>query len=188
MALRKADAPLPVPPVLPAQTPKVTQPRYNESHAYPYMETNVDFLPMQFSQEPIAEDKTALSIGLHGSDTPFRHYRVMQKYVQSLVHRKGYQDFVEYNTAVERVEKIGEEWKVTLRKSGEQRDYWWVEWFDAVVVASGHYWVPYVPHIDGLEDFEKSRPGSVLHSKHYRGREAFKGKVSSTTFPSHCAD
>ena len=54
---------------------------------------------------------------------------------------------------------------------------WWTEEFDAVVVASGHYWVPYVPHIDGLEELERSRPGSVVHSKHFRGRDALKGKV-----------
>lgn len=145
------------------------------------METNVEYVPMQFSQEPVPADKTELSVALHGNDTPFRHWRVMQRYVQGLVNRNGYQDFVEYNTAVERVEKVGSEWKVTLRKSGERLDYWWVEWFDAVVVASGHYWVPYVPYVDGLEEFEKSQPGSVLHSKQFRGRDAFKGKVRHCT-------
>ena len=67
--------------------------------------------------------------------------------------------------------------KVTLRKEGQQGDYWWAEWFDAVVVASGHYWVPYIPAIEGLEAFEKARPGAVLHSKHFRGRDQFRGKV-----------
>lgn len=102
----------------------------------------------------------------------------MQEYISGLIQRRGYQDFVEYDTAVERVEKVGAEWKVTLRKGGEKTDYWWVEFFDAVVVASGHYSVPYIPHIDGLEDLEKQRPGSVLHSKMFRGREAYRGKVS----------
>ncbi|KAK7745680.1 hypothetical protein SLS62_009646 [Diatrype stigma] len=176
LASREADKPLPIPPVLPAQTPRAPQPRYAESSVYPYLETNVDAVPMEFSQEPIPGDKTELSVSLHGRDTPFRHYGVMQRYVQGLVDRNGYRDFVEYNTAVERVEKVGQEWKVTLRKSGERLDYWWVEWFDAVVVATGHYWVPYVPHVDGLEEFEKSRPGSVLHSKQFRGRDAFKNK------------
>ena len=74
--------------------------------------------------------------------------------------------------------KVGAEWKVTLRKGGRERDYWWVEWFDAVVVASGHYWVPYVPAIEGLEQLEKTRPGSVIHSKHFRGRELYKDKAS----------
>jgi cation diffusion facilitator CzcD-associated flavoprotein CzcO len=88
---------------------------------------------------------------------------------------------ISYNTTVERVENVGAQWKVTLRREGKDSDYWWVEWFDTVVVASGHYWMPYIPPIDKLEKFEKARPGSVMHSKHYRGREAFAGKVSPST-------
>ncbi|QCT69608.1 hypothetical protein E1952_14835 [Staphylococcus aureus] len=81
-----------------------------------------------------------------------------------------------YSTHVERVEKFGDEWKVTLRREEDEKDYWWVEWFDAVIVASGHFNVPYVPAVQGLEDLEKQHPGSVLHSKMYRGRDAYKGK------------
>lgn len=132
---------------------------------------------MQFSQEPIPEEKSELSISRHGSQTPFRKWDVIRKYITGLVNRKGYNDLVSYNTTVEWVEKVGAEWKVTLRKDGEKSDYWWAEWFDAVVVASGHYWVPYIAHIPGLEGFEKARPGSVLHSKHFRGADAFMDKV-----------
>ncbi len=134
---------------------------------------------MEFSQEPFPSEKSEWSTAIHGADTPFRHWHHVRRYIQGLVGRNGYQDFVSYNTTVERVEKVGAEWKVTLRKEGQNGDYWWTEWFDAVVVASGHYWVPYIPAIEGLEAFEKARPGAVLHSKHYRGRDQFKGKVSS---------
>jgi hypothetical protein len=133
---------------------------------------------MQFSKEPIPVERSELSIANHGPDTPFRKWDVIQRYVQGLVDRNGYGDFVSYETTVEKVEKIGTEWKVILRKNGTHRDYWWVEWFDAVVVASGHFWVPYIPAIDGLEQFEKVRPGSIIHSKHFRGRKQFVGKVS----------
>lgn len=132
---------------------------------------------MQFSQEPIPEERSPASISQHGPDTPFRHWHVMRRYVRGLLDRNGYGDLVSYNTTVENVQKIGDQWKVTLRKSGVSSDYWWAEYFDAVVVASGHYWVPYIPAIEGLEAFEKLRPGSVLHSKHFRGRDGLKGKV-----------
>ena len=145
---------------------------------YPYLETNVDFLPMQFTQEPIPEDRSELSIALHGFDTPFRHWTVIREYVESLIQRRGYENLVSYSTTVEKVEKIGEEWKLTLRKQESQTDYWWEERFDAVVVATGHYAVPYIPHIEGLAEFARVRSGSVLHSKQFRGRDAFKGKVS----------
>ncbi|KAL0263522.1 hypothetical protein SLS55_002502 [Diplodia seriata] len=131
---------------------------------------------MSFSQEPIPEVRSEWSVAAHGADTPFRHWTVMQKYISDLIQKNGYQDYVAYSTAVEKVEKVGGRWKVILRKAGAESDYWWAEYFDAVVVASGHYNVPYIPNIEGLEDFELQRPGSVLHSKMYRGREAFRGK------------
>ncbi len=168
--------PLSIPERLPAQTQKSDQPRFSESSVYPYLETNVDSLPMQFSQEPIPDERSDLSISLHGPNTPFRPWTVIRQYIRGLVERRGYEDLISYSTTVEE-QKIGSEWKLTLRRDGNQSDYWWTEWFDAVVVASGHYWVPYIPPIQGLEEFEKARPGSVLHSKHFRGRDHFAGKV-----------
>ncbi|CRK15968.1 hypothetical protein BN1723_010876, partial [Verticillium longisporum] len=176
LANRTADPPVDIPDRLPAQTPKLTQPRFADSSVYPYLETNVDAIPMSFSQEPIPSDRSPHSVALHGEDTPFRHWTVIRRYLQSLLERDGYEDLVSYSTTVERVEKVGHEWKLTLRRDGERSDYWWTEWFDAVVVASGHYSVPYVPAIPGLDTFEKLRPGSVLHSKNFRGRDHYRGK------------
>ncbi|KAK3319463.1 hypothetical protein B0T19DRAFT_478607 [Cercophora scortea] len=176
LADRTADGPVQIPGRLPAQTPKSDKPRFSESSVYPTLETNVDALPMEFSQEPISAERSARSISLHGPETPFRHWTILRDYIKGLVDRNGYEDLISYKTTVELVEKVGHEWKVTLRKDGKDSDYWWVEWFDAVVVASGHYWVPYIPAIEGLEEFEKARPGSVLHSKHFRGNEWFKNK------------
>lgn len=115
---------------------------------------------------------------MHGPNTPFRHWKVMRDYIAGILHRNHYEDLISYNTTVEHVEKTGDEWKVVLRREGQKQDYWWSETFDAVVVASGHYWVPYIPAVEGLEQFEKTRPGSVVHSKHFRGRDSFHDKVS----------
>ncbi|KAM0367751.1 hypothetical protein ACHAPY_011683, partial [Fusarium culmorum] len=176
LADRSADKPVTIPEHLPAYTPKSDQPRFTESSIYPYLETNIDHVPMQFSQEPFPIERSARSVELYGPQTPFRHWSVVRRYIEGLVERHGYSDLVSYNTTVERAEKIGNEWKVVLRKEGQERDYWWNEWFDALVVASGHYSVPYIPFIEGLEAFEKSRPGSVIHSKHFRGRDLYKLK------------
>ncbi|KAM5354790.1 hypothetical protein ACJ41O_001436 [Fusarium nematophilum] len=176
LADRSADTPLEISDNLPAYTPRSNQPRFTESSIYPYLETNIDHVPMQFSQEPIPAQASERSVHIYGPHTPFRHWDVLRRYIKGLVDRKGYEDLISYNTTVERAEKIRSEWKVTLRKEGKGRDYWWVEFFDAVVVASGHYSVPYIPAVEGLEEFEKSRPGSVIHSKHFRGRDLYKGK------------
>ncbi|KAL1594636.1 hypothetical protein SLS60_010397 [Paraconiothyrium brasiliense] len=177
LASRKADIPLEIPQSLPARTPKSSRPRYEESSVYPYLETNVDAIPMSFSQESIPVERSQLSISKHGKDTPFRHHSIVQRYIAGLVNRSGYENLVSYNTAVELAEKVGNEWRLVLRRdSGNEEDEWWEERFDAVIVASGHYNVPYIPKIEGLADLERARPGTVKHSKMYRGRDAYKGK------------
>jgi cation diffusion facilitator CzcD-associated flavoprotein CzcO len=134
---------------------------------------------MSFSQEPIPTERSQLSISRHGEDTPFRHHSTVRKYIVGLVNRNGYDDLVSYHTVVELAEKIDDEWRLVLRKESDSgEDEWWEERFDAVVVASGHYHVPYIPKVDGLADLEKARTGSVKHSKMYRGRDAYRGKVS----------
>ncbi|KAL1955701.1 hypothetical protein VTO42DRAFT_8173 [Malbranchea cinnamomea] len=180
LADRTADKPLEIPKVLPAYTPRSTQNRYEETSIYPTLEANIDASIMQFSQEPIPDIKSETSIRLHGPDTPFRHHTVIRQYIEDLLNRNGYQDFVEYCTTVERVEKLesSNEWRLTLRKTGQSGhfDYWWTETFDAVVVATGHYTVPYIPHIKGLAEFAKAYPGSVEHTKAFRGVERYRGK------------
>lgn len=182
LASRTGDPPVPIPQPLPARTPRPAQPRFADSSIYPYLETNVDDVAMSFTgggAESIPGERSEWSVSRHGADTPFRHWRVLRRYIAGLWERNGYAGLVSYRTAVERAVKVGGEWEVTLRREGEgNEDEWWVERFDAVVVASGHFNVPWIPAVEGLEEFESSRPGSVLHSKMYRGRDGFKGKVS----------
>lgn len=54
-------------------------------------------------------------------------------------------------------------------KSVSTKDY------DAVVVASGHFSVPYIPNIQGLQDWNHKHPGSISHSKYYRLPDEFAG-------------
>lgn len=153
---------------------------------------------------------TARSVARHGADTPFRHWTAMRAYVERLVRRRGYDGdgdgdggMVAYGVTVELAEKVrrkggtgdedDEEWRLVLRREerndengdgdgGEDVDYWWEERFDAVVVASGHFNVPYVPRVEGLAAFARARERGVMHSKQYRGREGFRGKVSPCSF------
>lgn len=190
LSSRTADPPLPTPENLPAKTPASPQPRFAESSIYPYLETNVDDVAMSFTgggPESIPPERSAWSVQMHGPATPFRHWRVLRDYVAALWRRGGYGDLVSYCTTVERAEKVGGEWVVTLRRAGGEGglDSWWTETFDAVVVASGHFSVPWIPAVEGLQGLEEARPGSVLHSKMFRGREDYRGKVSrkGSVFP-----
>lgn len=84
-----------------------------------------------------------------------------------------------YNITVELVHKDPHtgKWVLTLRKplqNGEE-DRWWTETFDAVVVAAGHYSVPFIPSTPGLASYSQHFPGRVLHSKAWRDPETYRG-------------
>ena len=161
----------------------MAQDRFMDSPVYPGLETNVDAGAMSFSQEPIPTVRSQWSIDRHGLDTPFRHHSVIRQYIEDVFTTKGHDGLIQYHTTVERAvkESASGEWNVTLRRrethQGSPSDYWWTEVFDAIVVASGHYAVPFIPVIPGLKDFAVKYPGSVEHTKHYRGPERYRGKV-----------
>jgi cation diffusion facilitator CzcD-associated flavoprotein CzcO len=179
IAQRTPDETLPIPNNLPTKTPHNSQYRFDETSIYPTLETNIDAFAMSFSQDPFPEERSALNIQRHGKSSPFRHWSAVEDYIQNLVNRKGYQDWISYDTFVELVHKEGNgKWVLTLRKplAGGQ-DEWWTESFDAVIVASGHYTVPFIPSTPGLAEFSKNFPGSVEHSKAWRDPEKYRGKT-----------
>lgn len=179
--LSQLDPPLNLPKKLPCYKEKGQQERYAHTPTYPYLESNVDARAMEFTEEPIPEIRSEASIAAYGPTTPFRHHSVIQQYIQSLCERKGYEKLVEYNTTVEKAEKQGTEWVLTLRRSDDDLDYWWQERFDALVVCSGHYNVPNLPDIPGLAAFEQLYPFTVEHAKNYRHREHYRNMVRYTT-------
>lgn len=69
-------------------------------------------------------------------------------------------------------------WRLTLRRHDPIRkvDQWWQEDFGALIIANGHYSVPYIPHVPGLESYMKEFPGRIFHSKSYRSAASFAGK------------
>ncbi|KAM0335676.1 hypothetical protein ACHAQA_000725 [Verticillium albo-atrum] len=50
------------------------------------------------------------------------------------------------------------------------------ETFDAVVVANGHYSVPFIPEVKNIGVFHDAHPEIITHSKNYRTPEPFSSK------------
>ncbi|KAL2062621.1 hypothetical protein VTL71DRAFT_5693 [Oculimacula yallundae] len=48
--------------------------------------------------------------------------------------------------------------------------------YDAIVVANGHYSVPWIPAVPGIEAFNAAYPSIISHSKIYRSPESFRDK------------
>ncbi|KAI1392150.1 putative dimethylaniline monooxygenase [Hypoxylon trugodes] len=152
------DPPLRIPDQLPRITAPNQQERFSKTPIYASLTTNVPDVAMCFSDQRFA----------YG---PFAPHWVPRQYVESYFAHHKTDPLLSLSTTVEDVSKLPHDrWKLTLRKYDSARhvDVWWEEEFDALILANGHYSVPYVPQVKGLEEYLKKFPGRVLHSKYYR--------------------
>ncbi|KAH7329607.1 thiol-specific monooxygenase [Stachybotrys elegans] len=178
-----ADQPAKLPSKFPCQTQKVDevnseQLRYSDTAAHEYLHSNLPPNIMAFTQEPIPKIEPRGVLPQYGPIPVFRHREVIRQWVHDIFKRSRSDSLIEFNTTVESAVKKGDEWVVTLRKDvpGDSNNSWWQETFDALVVASGHYSLPFVPSIPGLAEYETKFPGRIEHTKHYHTAEKYTGK------------
>ncbi len=96
---------------------------------------------------------------------------VLFDYIEGRVKKAGIRDWIRFNTAVRRVEEAaGGGFRVVSEDlaAGTESD----EHFDHVVVASGHFSTPNVPHYPGFDRFG----GRILHAHDFRDALEFKDK------------
>lgn len=84
---------------------------------------------------------------------PFAPHHIPKQYIENYFSIHKTDSLLVLNTTVEDVSKLSqqsqrdpERWKLTLRKYDPSRhvDIWREEIFDAVVLANGHYSIPFV--------------------------------------------
>lgn len=118
---------------------------------------------------------------------------IVRKYIETYIERHTANDKVSIikNTTVEDIERVTKSsssgdiddqfpfrYKLTLRQSvNEESDIWWQETYDAVIVATGHYFVPFIPDVKGLLELQKLAPSVIHHAKYYRTPKAYKDKT-----------
>ena len=95
----------------------------------------------------------------------FPRVEELRDYLQSYAKVFDLYRAIRLQTPVRRIERDDGRWRVVTDDGGG-------EGFDGVVIASGRFNRPHLPAIDGLDGFN----GEVVHSFHYRGRDAFRGK------------
>ncbi|KAF5020282.1 hypothetical protein F66182_7658 [Fusarium sp. NRRL 66182] len=161
-----ADKAVTIPENLPAATPiseavNSHQYRFSDTAIHENFHSNIPPEIMSYSQEPFPNTLSEQTLGEYGPGAQFRHHAIVREWIEGIFARGGHNKLLELETTVERAVKENREWVLTLRKAVNRRNYWWREIFDAVVVASGHYNVPWFPEIDGLLEFDNKFPGSV---------------------------
>ena len=95
---------------------------------------------------------------------------VLFDYIKGRVDKAGVRKWIQFNTIVRDVRKVGDTFEVTARN--EETDTESTETFDHVVVASGHFSVPNVPEYPGFETFN----GRILHAHDFRDAREFTGQ------------
>jgi cation diffusion facilitator CzcD-associated flavoprotein CzcO len=103
------------------------------------------------------------------------------EYIQSFAEDEKLTDLIRFNTNVIDAEYNDDEWLVTSFDISTKQMF--SEKFDALVVASGHYYQPFIPDIDGLKEYQaheerKANGVKIMHSREYREPKEFNNLVS----------
>ena len=97
---------------------------------------------------------------------------VLFDYIEGRVKRAGVRDAIRFRTTVRRVDYDDATGLFAVTAHNLATDEETTENFDDVVVATGHFSTPNVPHFDGLDRFN----GRVLHAHDFRDAVEFKGR------------
>lgn len=147
------------------------------SPMYEELETNIPRPLMSFSDHSFPSDCQL-----------FPTHEAVKKYIDE--YGKELFPLVKFETQVQDVkfleatedltsdsEMINEKWLLQAEELRTGRTY--QEKYDAIVVANGHYSVPFVPYIEGAREWNDAFPGTLSHSKSFRTAEEFRDKVRS---------
>ena len=96
------------------------------------------------------------------SDHSFLGHEEVAAYLKSYAKNFGLENFIKLGTEVKSLNAVNPldrqtAWKVETEGQHSQV-------FDAVIVCNGHFTVPWMPNIRGLDKFK----GSITHSHTYR--------------------
>ncbi|CUX83228.1 MAG: trimethylamine monooxygenase Tmm [Roseibaca calidilacus] len=97
---------------------------------------------------------------------------VLFDYIEGRVLKAGVRDMIRFNTVVRWISYDDTTGKFTVTVHDHSQDHVYSEEFDNVIVASGHFSVPNVPHYPGFESFN----GRLLHAHDFRDAREFTDK------------
>ena len=95
---------------------------------------------------------------------------VLYDYILGRAKIAGIRKYIKFNTSVTNVTFDKKKFSVSLLNKKKNTSS--TEFFDYVVVATGHFSVPYIPEYEGMKSF----PGRILHGHDFRDAEEFRNK------------
>lgn len=131
------------------------------SPLYSGMEANIPKLLMQYSDQSFSPDEQL-----------FPRSQTVLDYIEK--YAKDIRSLIQFETQVHEVVLDDPErstWAVTWKNL--QSGLMHMGRYDAVVVATGNYNVPYLPDIEGIVTWNEAYPGIISHSKYYDTPDPF---------------
>ena len=95
---------------------------------------------------------------------------VLYDYILGRAKKANIKKYIKFNTVVSNAVFKGNKFEITSVNKKENNTT--KEDFDYLVVASGHFSVPYIPYYEGMNSF----PGRILHGHDFRDAEEFRNK------------
>ncbi|KAK6202698.1 flavin-containing monooxygenase [Scheffersomyces amazonensis] len=164
-------------------TSKNQQERFEETPSYSGIKTNIIEKMMTYSDT----NKWDVPGVTNPDDRKYVDGLIVQKYIDSYISRNVSNDKVQLltNSTIEDIERIPSpnkeipyKFRLTVRSNlNEEQDIWYQEDFDAVVVATGHYHVPFIPAVKGLNELQEQFPEVIQHAKFYRDPQPYKDET-----------
>lgn len=148
---------------------------WNKSGVYDDLFTNVPDRLMRFSSGYDIDTNTEDSANPYA---PFTTHEKVLEYLNKFAEKNGLNEYVRYNSSVEKVYKKQNKWVLTVVQLDIETgvEKWYSEIFDAVLVATGRFNFPFIPYIENMQRFILDHPNCVSHTKAYRNTNEFENK------------
>lgn len=133
------------------------------SPMYKYLETNITGKLMQYANGKFPPDTFVYP-------TRQEVFQYLQEYSKTIPDVSQ----VHLSSNVLSVTKKNQIWEVKVENLKNSENS--IKQYDAVVLANGHFEVPYIPKVKGLNSWHKKLPKSVTHAKYFNDPIEFANK------------
>ncbi len=97
---------------------------------------------------------------------------VLFDYIQGRIKKSNARDYIKFNTVARWVDYIEDKKQFRVVFDDLQKNETFEEYFDYLVVGTGHFSTPNMPYFKGIDNF----PGAVMHAHDFRGADQFIGQ------------
>lgn len=97
---------------------------------------------------------------------------VLFDYIQGRMKKSKAKDFIQFNTVARWVDYLEDKKQFRVIFDNLAKNETFEEYFDYLVVGTGHFSTPNMPYFKGIDQF----PGTVMHAHDFRGADQFVGQ------------